>query len=162
MEKIEVTNSDEQTRKRKTKLNYKHLSLLSLLVGVVLGAIFIASGIGKLIGYQNEMGTKTVDELSAEIKTLSEEYKAKKQERDKEFEKNGFSEKYLSLNEEALQIDKEISKATNSRYMKTEGFHNPKNLEEMIAEAPEILVGVVVILIGIIIFFVLRRLDMLQ
>lgn len=155
---VDVKNSEKETRKKKT-IDFKALSIVSLVLGLVIGVVLIAFGTGKLIGYQNEMGIKTVDELSKEIRDLTEKYSDKEDERDEEFESNGFSEKYTQLDNEADAIDEEITKLTNSRYMREEGWHNPRNIGEAVSDAPEIVVGAVVMIIGVIGFFVLQRAD---
>ena len=157
----EVKKSDKQTV-RNRKFNYELCSLLSLAIGAIVGVVLVAFGVGKLNGYNSGMGFKSVDELTSEILELSDKYSDKEDERDKEFDENGFSEKYLQLDEEASEIDEEITKLTNSRYMREEGWHNPSNLGEVIGLAPEIAIGAGFIVAGIVGFFIFRRLNMIK
>lgn len=154
-----MRNKESKETSKKANIDFNLCSWASLIVGLVVGVMLITFGTGRLIGYQSEMGMKTTEELSNEILELSDKYSDKEDERDEEFNQNGFSDEYLKLDEEAAELDEEITKLTNSRYMREEGWHNPRDIGEALTLAPEIIVGLVFLVLGIAGFCIFQRLK---
>ena len=148
---------DRLKKVKNLKINNKTIAFIGLVVGVLFGAAMISGGIFRILSYQSQMGDKSSEELSSDISSLSAEYSKVESDKLKEYDENGISEKYQELNARSAELSKEISKATNSRYMKETGFNNPKNLDEVFKLAPMIPVGAIVVAVGVVIFVVYHK-----
>ena len=149
---------DKKVVKSKKKINLKQASWLVLVAGLAAGIALVTVGIVKLCGYNAEMGNDTVDQLDEKLIPLTEEYQKVQQETLAELSENGASDKYIELSQKSNDLNKQITNLTKQRTMKTDGYHNPRNVKEAIELAPTILIGAVVLCAGIVAFVVLRQL----
>ena len=124
---MDKTASTKETRQK--RLNARINARACLIAGILVGFVVICLGAIKIHGYYVELGDATPDELSEKITELSEELAKVDAEKWEENEKNGFSDKYVELNNRSAELSAEISRATNSQYMKETGYNNPKSSE---------------------------------
>ena len=146
---------DKQVRRRR-KLDHNFWAKVILVVGLVGGIAAICVGSWKIHGLYEQVGTKSVEELGTELDDLSAEYARIEKEKTDEIEKNGYTDKYVELNNRSAEVSAEITRATNSRYMKETGYNNPQSLGDMLRLAPELWIGVLLVATGLLGHFVLR------
>ena len=142
---------------RVKKINKRALALPVLVIGVIIGIGLICFGAMTIHGYYEELGTKSSEEINSELETKSEEYRLSMLEANEEFEKNGTSDKYIELNKKNVELDKEITSLTNSRYMKETGYHNPNSVGKILELAPTIWIGALVVIASAVAFVVLKQ-----
>lgn len=149
---------DKKVVKSKKKINLKQVSWIVLALGVIAGIALVIIGIVKLCGYNAEMGDETVEKLDTELGPLTEEYQQVQKETLEELNTNGASDKYIELSQKSNELNKKITTISNKRTMKTDGYHNPRNVKEAIELAPTILIGAIVLCAAVVAFAILRQL----
>lgn len=134
----------KSVERRKKKLNFdnKKKASLSLIVGIVAGLVLVCAGGIQLYSYRKELGNRSVEELSTDSEKYAREAGQYEKEKNAEFEENGTSDKYLELSEKWAQAVVKMGEADHSLYMVDSGYHNPRNLWELITTVPLLVVGI--------------------
>ncbi len=138
---------------RENRNLFKFVPLLFVLGGLIL----FGRGAIQLHNINAEIGNKTVEELTEDITALSEELQKNESEKQTEYDNNGFSDKYLELNERSSELRIRITNATGSRYTKETGKGNPDSLGDIMVLIPILPISVVVILAGIILQVIVNK-----
>ena len=141
---------DYQFSKKTLFAVLKQLPLFVLVAGITAGVILFVNGIYAVEFKKEELTDKPVGTLNTEIGDKSEDLEKILDEINAENEKNGMSDKYFELQAKASELSVEISKATNSMYLKQEkGEKMPETVEQKIAVAPGLVYGPIFALVGI-------------
>lgn len=145
-----VLMDKKSVERRRTKINfdYQRKASCALITGVVIGLILVCFSGAQLYNYHKERGSQTVEELNSEIEKYAEEAGKYEKEKFEEFEKNGTSKKYLEISEKWAEATKKRTAAEHSIYMVDTGYHNPRNLWELIITVPLLFVGILCIAAG--------------
>ena len=152
-----VEKSEKKDKKLSEKQeNLKILSMVVLIGCTIVALVLLCFGAAKIYDMKKRVGTKPVEELSADIESLNAEYEKVEEEKAKEQEENGFSEKYRELNKKSSEIHQEISKATGSRHSLETGVDNPDSLQKILQLVPQIWIGALVFVAGLVGFAVLK------
>ncbi len=130
------------------RFNYQAKAKCALLTGVVLGLLMICLSAVQLYDYHRERGSKTTEELTSDSEKYSIDAGKLEAEKNKEFEENGPSEKYLELSEKWAEEVQKKTKAEHSMYMDETGYHNPRNLWEFVTTVPLLFVGFLCLVAG--------------
>lgn len=149
----------DRVKKVKAKLNSKALALPVLIFGIVVSIILICIGAIRIHDLNKQVGTRDLDAINVEIKNKSEEYNTALAEENAEYEANGLSDKYIELNKKSTELSQEITKLTNSRYMKETGYNNPNSLRKILQLAPTIWIGALVLVAAVIAFVVMKSAE---
>ena len=151
-----MNKSGEVKSRKRSRINKDIFKFVPLLF-VVGGLILFGCGAIKLHKINAEIGNESIEQLSEDIPALNDEYEKVIKEADAEHEKNGLSDKYLELNEQATQIKIKISEKTNSRYVKETGKGNPDSIGDIFMLVPVIPIGIVVVILGVILQVVVTK-----
>jgi len=155
--KVSEVETKEKRVRKKIKIDKKLAYRALVVVVAVIGVVIFCFGAVKIHKYYNMLGTKTIEELNTNIVDLSKKYQEVEKEKIEEMDNNGFSDKYFELDAKSMSIRGEISKDTNSRYMKETGYHNPKSFYDMLVLAPELWIGVSFVIAAMVGTYVLKK-----
>lgn len=140
----------EKKSVERKRFNYKFKAKCALILGLVLGLLLVCYGGVQLYGYHKERGNETVEELNDTYDDYAAEANKYNKEKNEEYAKNGVSDKYVELSEKWAEATQKASKAGQSIYMDKTGYHNPRNLWELITTVPLLFVGIVCMAAGFI------------
>ena len=133
------------------RFNYKTKAKCALITGIVLGLILICVSAVQLYTYHRERGDKTLEELQAQIDELSVEEQKYETIIYKELADNdGKSDEYVDATNKWAEVATKKTSAENSVYMINTGYHNPRNLWELLLVSPLLFVGVLCFVAGFI------------
>lgn len=139
------------------RFNYKFKVKCAFIVGIVLGLLLVCYGGAQLYTYHRERGDQTIEELNSDSEKYAIEAGKLEAEKNKEFEENGASDKYLELSEKWAEMTVERTAKEHSIYMDESGYHNPRNLWELITTVPLLFVGILCIVASFILRSILKE-----
>ena len=105
---------------RKGKKGLTIVSLIIFAIGLIAGGFLIYSGINKM----NDKGNVSVEELEAKKEQLKQDIIPYQVEKNKEFDENGFSEKYYELKNKIESLNEEIRDVENEIFNIEHGSSN--------------------------------------
>jgi hypothetical protein len=148
---------DKKSRERTRNIDYKKTAIVALVVGLIFGiSLCVYSGY-QLYEYRKELGNRTVEELNEDANSAVDEYLEIEKEKIAELEANGYSDKYIELNNKSARALMKQTSANHSLYMIDTGYHNPRNLWELLITQPLLFVGIFMCGAGVVSFFVLKN-----
>lgn len=147
----------DRVKKKMQNIKAKDLAWPVLIVGLILGIVVVCFGAAKVYDLNNQLGTKDLDEINTSISELAKEYQEAVVEEHAEYDSNGLSDKYIELNKKSTELSKEITKLTNSRYMRETGYNNPNSIWKILELAPMLWIGAVIATASVFAFAMMRK-----
>lgn len=156
-EKKEYLNEESYNKNKKMLII---IAVVIFIIGLVIGGFLITKGIQKqknndnvTTTASNENSNRTKEDIQKEIDTLNTELSALKSQEDQEFQNNGFSEKYYSLDSEIDSKEDKISNLKKEIWESESGYNQAKSdinkTKSVVGVAPYYMFGGFIIFVSV-------------